>query len=88
MGLPRDITDSSIAEIISALDEEYSNKSQTRQTTLRNAVHKFKLRRNRKVNDYINIHRRLRHNMKDAGLPEPEFEALTIHAIMDGTSEN
>lgn len=88
MGLPRDIADRSIADIIATVEQEYSNKSQNRQTTLRNAAHKIKLRRGRQVKDYINKHRRLQDNIKEAGLPEADFEQLTIHAIMDGTALN
>lgn len=47
-----------------------------------------KLGRWRKVEEYINIYRRLRDDMRDAGMPEADFEELTLHAIVDGKSEN
>lgn len=45
MGLPRNIRDRTIPEIIDIVEAEYSKKSHTRHTTLRTAVHKIELHR-------------------------------------------
>lgn len=37
---------------------------------------------------YINTNWRLRDDKREVGMPEAEFEAITVHAIVDGKSEN
>lgn len=76
-----------IAEIIGK-EEEYSNKSLTRQKTMRDVLRKIKLSRGRRVKEYINKHRRFFGDMKEAGMPEANLEVLNIHAIIYRTAKN
>lgn len=87
MGLLQGITDHSIANIISAAEDEYTNKSQTAHDFAKRSGQDQTTKR-RQFKEYINQRRRLRDDMKDACMSEVEFESLTIHSIVDGTAEN
>lgn len=88
MRLLRDLTIKSIHKITKIVESAFIKKSVARDATLRHALHKIKLRRRIKVNEYIEMNRQLRDEMKEAVIPEVDFATITIQAIIDGMAEN
>ena len=86
--LPRGSVDATPFDIINAVRHHVNNKKATSHTSLLTAARLIKLHPGDDPSQYFEAHESLRTRMMNAGFPNIEKEATTIHFMINGIIDN